>query len=200
MAGVVSLPHHPQRSHLEPGFVRRHPVVGAVVPTATFFAGLIVYFAVAFVWSAQNIGNGISGLVTAIQQGGNEASNAASFTTSEGLTYGQLTHTELQARYPRTHWLSANTVSTPSHGGDLNVSVSVSWDHIVTAVAEAGGSCAWGLAVQSSSDPIITSNGLSGPGVYYTFTAAETTTNPPCEASSAPTSVWIGLDGLNKSG
>jgi hypothetical protein len=194
MAGVVSLPHHPSRSHLEPGFVRRHlgAVIAVLVVVATA-AGLIAYGLLTLASSMGNMFNGIDGFV----QGGNEASIAAGFATSEGLTYGQLTLTELQARYPRTHWLSANTLSTPSRGSAMNVSTSVGVDHVVIAVAESGGICAWGLAVQSKSDPILASDGLSSPGVYWTVTAPETTTNPPCEASSAPASIWSPLEGTS---
>jgi hypothetical protein len=136
------------------------------------------------------------GGIQALWQGGTEASTAAGFATSEGLGYGQLTQSELQSRFPSTNWLSASTVSTYTQGQRTNVSFLASGDHIVTAIAEKTGVCSWGLAVQSSSDPIIMSEGLPSPGLYYTFTSAATaqyTGNPPCEASSAPTSRWSPL-------
>jgi hypothetical protein len=193
MAGIVTLPHHPERSHVDDGrsFPRRHPFAFASLAMA--IAGLVVlalYLGAYFAVRDMNPLGGLDGLV----QGGNEASMAAGFATSEGLTYGQLTQTELQARYPKTHWVLANIVSTPSHGGVLNVSTSISGDHIIMAVAENAGSCSWGLAVQSSSDPIIVSDRLSGPGVYWTITLAAPAQspggNPPCEAAAAPASTW----------
>jgi hypothetical protein len=189
MAGVVSLPHHPQWSHLEPGFVRRH--LGAVVAlllAVVLVAGLIAY---GLLTLASSTGDIIGGLV----QGGSEASTAAGFATSERMPYGQLTQTELQARFSSTNWLSASTVSTYAQDQRTNVSFLATAEHVVTAVEESGGVCDWGLAVQSSSDPITTADGLFGPGVYWTVTAPGTTTNPPCEASSAPKSQWSPLEG-----
>jgi hypothetical protein len=116
---------------------------------------------------------------------GYEASTAARFATSEALAYGQLTQTELESCYPGTHWLTATGISTPSHDGVLKVSTSVNGGQIVTPVAETGGLCAWGLAGKSSSEPMTTSDEVSGRGVYWTATTPQTTTNPRCEASAA---------------
>jgi hypothetical protein len=201
MASIISLPHRPERSQVDNGrsFPRRQPFIFALIAMA--IAGLVVLgLYVSAYFALRNI-NPLGGFGRFVQ-GGNEASTAAGFAASEGLTYGQLTQTELQARFPSTSWLSPSTVSTYTNGHGTNVSFLATGDHIVTAVAESGGICAWGLAVQSTSDPIITSDKLSGSGVYYTFTSAATAQysggNPPCEAGSAPTSGWSPMVGTAK--
>jgi hypothetical protein len=200
MAGVVSLPHHPQGSHLDKGRSHGHLVFASIALGVIGLVVLVGYLVVPLM--GKDIGKGIGDPLNGLQamwQGGSEASTAAGFASSEGLTYGQLTQTQLEARFPSTNWLSASTVRTYTYGQGTNVSFLATGDHVVTAVAEKAGLCSWGLAVQSSSDPIITADGLSGPSVYWTFTSATTAQfsggNPPCDASAAPTSRWSPLEG-----
>jgi hypothetical protein len=202
MAGVLSLPHHSPPSHLDDGrrFPRRHPLAVASIVLATgALVGLVLYLTA---YLATRDFDPLGG-IDSLWQGGHEASQTAGFATSEGLGYGQLTQSELQSRFSSTNWLSASTVSTYVRGQRTGVSFLATDGHIVTAVAEEGG-CSWGLAVHSSSDPIITSDSLSGPGVYWTFTSATTAQyaggNPPCDASSALRSGWSPLDGVNVAG
>jgi hypothetical protein len=199
MAGVVSLPHYSPPSHLDNSrsFPRRRPFVFASIALA--IAGIVVLTGGLVMYLAARDFNPLGGL-DALWQGGQEASQTAGFATSEGLQYGQLTQSELHSRFPSTKWLSASTVSTYSQGERTDVSFLATGDHIITAVAERAGLCSWGLAVQSSSDPIITSDGLRGQGVYYTFTGPKMPTNPQCEANGAPVSGWNPLGGLNTSG
>jgi hypothetical protein len=199
MAGVVSLPHRPPRSHLDNGRSHRHLVFASITLGVVGLVVLVGYLVVPLM--GRDIGKGIGDPLNGIQslwQGGQEASTVSGFATSDGLAYGQLTHSELQARFPSTNWLSASTVSTYTQGQRTKVSLLATGEHFVIAMADKEGMCSWGLAVQSSSDPIVTSDDLSGPGVYWTVTAPDMTTNPPCEASSAPVTDWSPLEGTAK--
>jgi hypothetical protein len=198
MAGAVSLPHRAPRSH-DNGRSHRHLVFASITLGVIGVVVLIGYLVVPLM--GRDIGKSVGDPLNGIQslwQGGQEASTVSGFATSEGLAYGQLTQSELQSHFPSKNWLSASTVSTYTQGQRTNVSLLATGDHFVIAMADKEGLCSWGLAAQSSSDPIITSDGLSGPGVYWTVTSAATaqyTGNPPCDASAAPTSRWSPLEG-----
>lgn len=170
----------------------RHLIVAVVTVVCCAAAGIgvLVYFSLHTLGPdlGRAVGRAVGDMAS---QGAYEASSAASVARSQGVTYGDVTLQELQARYPKDHWLAATTPSRPTNGTFLNVSIEMSEDHIITAVNMGGGVCSWGLDVQASNDPIVVADGLPGAGVFATYVVSTNPSASVCDAASAPTSRWF---------
>ena len=122
------------------------------------------------------------GLVEGLSQlGGLDAADVAQVAHARGIPYGDLTMAELRAA--NNEWYPGSVAST-----NINtVSVSVSDDHVTTAVALDPISCEYGLAVGDANDPVVRLDGLPGVGVFN----ASVPGSGPCTAANAPSSGWL---------
>jgi hypothetical protein len=175
---------------LDPAYIRRRSNRRALALALALVVVVLVGFG-ALLWAGvTSLGKAVGqGVLTAVyESGASYGVQATNVAYVEGVSPGNLTLAELQARQPLAQWLAGNVAVAGYRQGTKNqVSVAPAGDHITTATAPfAPGYCSYGLVVTSDSDPVVAADGLPGTGTFATVGAS----GSPCAADQAPTSGW----------
>ena len=120
-----------------------------------------------------------------LESGGWAANAAGSVAAKQRVPLVNLSVTTLSVDSPRYEWVDGATGAPYSSAGRPVAGISVSGTHLVTAVQAISGTCSFGLTVTSTSDRLIETDNLPGPGTYYQFDVG-----PQCIADQPPTTSW----------